>query len=109
MSVFSGVVADVVKAASKVKSAVLKAVSEVDNVVLPEAEKLQPTLDAIADAVAPGSQSFIDAGVSLLEEVAGVLDAGGAAAEQGLQNAGLDVAVIQKAKALIPQIKALKK
>lgn len=108
MSVFSGVVKDITSAAEKVKAAVLKAVSEIDGVVLPEAKKLQPTVDAIANAVLPGASEYVDYGIALLEDVASALDAGGAAAETNLQNAGLDVAAIQAVKNLIPQLKAAK-
>lgn len=109
MSLFSGVIKDITGAAEKVKAAVLKAVAEVDNVILPETEKLKPTIDAVADALLPGASKYVDYAVALLEDVASALDAGGAAAEQNLQNAGLDAAAIQAVKALIPQLKAVKK
>jgi hypothetical protein len=106
MSAFSGVIKDLVAAGSAVKSAILKAVGEVDKVIVPEAEKLQPTLDAVAEAFVPGSSSFVDIAVKWLEDSASALDAGGAAVEQNFANAGLDVAAIGAVKALIPQLKA---
>lgn len=109
MSVFSGLIKDAVSVGEKVKADVLKAISEVDGVILPEVEKIQPTLDAIANATVPGSATFVDYGVSLLEDVAAAIDKGGAAAEANLANAGLDTAAIAAIKGLIPQIKALKK
>lgn len=105
-SKFSGVLKKLVDAGSAVKAAVLKAVSEVDDVVVPDAEKLEPTLDAVANAVAPGSAEYVDLAVSWLEDSAAALDAGGAAVEQNLANAGLDAAAIAKVKALIPTLKA---
>jgi hypothetical protein len=103
---FSGVISDIEKAGSAVKAAILKAVSEVDNVILPEAEKLQPILDAVAEAVAPGSATYVALAIKWLEDSASVLDAGGSAAEANLANAGLDAAAISAVKALIPQLKA---
>lgn len=106
MSKFSGVIKDIVSVGSKVKSAVVKAMTEIDGVILPEAEKLQPTLDLVAEAAVPGSSSFVNMGLALLEDTASAIDAGGAAAEANLANAGLDTAAIAAVKGLIPQLKA---
>lgn len=105
-SKFSGVLKGIVDAGSKVKAALLKAVTEVDDVVIPEAVKLQPELDAVADAIVPGSASYINIAVSWTEDCAAALDAGDAAVEQNLLNAGLDAAAIAQLKALIPALKA---
>lgn len=92
--------------AAKVKAAILKAVQEVDGVVLPAAEVYEPLAEQVANAITPGGGAAVAASYALLESVAKVIDAGGAAAEQNLLNAGLDTAAIAQAKALIPQLKA---
>jgi hypothetical protein len=106
MSKFSGVIKDLVATGSKVKTAVIKAMTEIDNVILPEAEELSPLLDTVADAVVPGSSTILNIAVAWLEDSASALDAGGAAVEANLKNAGLDVAAIAAVKGLIPQLKA---
>lgn len=105
---FSGVISDIVSVGTKVKTAVIKAMTEVDDVVLPDVEDLQPLLDGVAEAVAPGSSTYVNIAVKWLEDCASVLDAGGAAAEQNLSNAGLDAAAIASVKGLIPALKAAK-
>jgi hypothetical protein len=106
VSIFSGLLKDLVTAGSKVKAGIVKVMAETDNVILPEAEKLQPLLDGVAEAVVPGSSGAVNVGLGLLEELASVIDAGGAAAENNLANAGLDVAAIAAVKSFIPQLKA---
>ena len=103
-----GFIADVVKLGDAVKSGFLKAVSEIDTVVLPEAEKLAPTLDAVAEAIVPGSSSYVNLAVSWLESSVAALDAGGTAVESNFANAGLDTAAIAAVKGLIPAYKAAK-
>lgn len=107
MSKFSGLLKDVVSAGAKIKSGLLKVMSEVDGAIVPEAVKLQPLLDAVAEAAVPGSSKFVNMGTAMLEDVASAIDAGGQAAEQNLASAGLDTAAIAAAKGLIPQLKAL--
>jgi hypothetical protein len=106
----SGLVAKLVAKAdadvAKVKDAIRKAVYEVDSVVLPEAAKVEPIVAAAAEAISPGGSSIVNVAYEWLEECAKVLDSGGAATEESLTNAGLDVAAIQSVKALIPQLKA---
>jgi hypothetical protein len=101
-----GFIADLKLVGDKVKAGFLKVVSEVDGVILPEAEKLQPTLDLVAEAVAPGSSAFVNIAVKWLEDSVAVIDAGGAAVEQHFANAGLDTAAIASVKGLIPAYKA---
>jgi len=78
----------------------------VDNVVLPEAEKIQPLVDAVADATVPGSGKFVDLALTWLEESASALDAGGAALEKNLTDAGADTTAIAAVKAILPELKA---
>lgn len=92
--------------AVKVKNAILKAVQEVDGVVLPEAAKIEPIVAQVAQSIMPGGAAIVNVAYSWLEITAKALDAGGAAAEQNLTNAGLDSALIADIKALIPQLKA---
>ena len=100
------VVASAEADAVKVKNAILKAVHEVDTVVLPEADKLEPMVAQVAQAIAPGGGAIVDLAYHWLEISAKALDVGGAAVEQNLTNAGLDTAAIAQIKALIPQLKA---
>jgi hypothetical protein len=103
---FSGVIAKSLAVGEKVKAAVLKAVSEVDGV----ASKLSadaPEIEAVAAAVSPDASKYASMGVSLVEQVASVLDAGGDAAAQNLTNAGLDSTLIADIKAEIANIKKL--
>jgi hypothetical protein len=106
MSKFSGAGKWLVAEGAKFKNALVKAMGEVDSVIVPEAEKLQPTLDLVAEAAVPGSSKVVNMGMALLEDTAGVIDAGGAAAESNLANAGLDTAAIAAIKGLIPAFKA---
>jgi len=108
MSVFSGVIKDLQTAGSKIKAGFVKLVAETDNVVLPEAEKLQPLLDTVAEATVPGSSTYVDLAIKWLEDSAGVIDAGGAAVEANLANAGYDAAAIAAVKGIIPALKAAK-
>jgi hypothetical protein len=108
MSVFSGIGAKIKADGEKVKAALLKAMNEVDGVILPEAEVLQPLIDTVANAAVPGSSGIVDIAMKWFEDSAGVLDAGGAAAEANLANAGYDVAAIAAIKGYIPALKAAK-
>ena len=76
-----GVISKLESAGAKVKAAVLKAVAEVDGVVLPDAEKLEPFVAALMNAVVPGSGNVAAIAENSLIALAQVLDAGGAAAE----------------------------
>jgi len=105
-SKFSGVLSGIVKKAGKVKTAVIKAVVEIDDVVLPDVEKYEPEVEAVANAIVPGSSEYIQIAVSWAEDCAAALDKGGAAVESNLANAGLDTAAIQALKSLIPTLKA---
>jgi len=105
-SKFSGVLSGIVKKAAKVKTAVIKAVVEIDDVVLPDVEKYEPEVEAVANAIVPGSSEYINIAVSWAEDCAAALDKGGAAVESNLTNAGLDTAAIQALKSLIPTLKA---
>lgn len=102
MSIIAKIEAD----ALKVKSAILKAMSEVDGVILPEAEKLEPFLASLMNAVVPGAGNIAQIAENSLIALAKVIDAGGAAAESNLTNLGLDEALIADAKGLIPTLKA---
>lgn len=102
MNLIHKIVAD----AEKVKAAFLKAMQEVDSVILPEAEKLKPLIETVAQALVPGSGKVVDLAYSWLESTAKALDAGGAAAEANLANAGLDAAAIAEIKLLIPHLKS---
>lgn len=93
----------------KVKNAILKAVQEVDSVVLPEADKLEPLIAQVAKSIVPGGDVVVNTAYAGLEIIAKLLDAGGAAAEANLANAGLDVAFISQVKTLVPQLKAAAK
>jgi hypothetical protein len=104
-----GFIADLQLIGSKVKAGFLKAVSEVDGVVLPEAEKLQPLLDAVSEATVPGSSTYVNMAVKWLEDSVAVMDAGGAAVEAKFTDAGLDTAAIASVKGLIPAYKAAAK
>src|SRR5208337_2035888 len=108
-SLVKKIVADAEADAVKVKTAMLKAVAEIDGVILPEAAKYEPLLVQAANAIAPGGGAVVDTAYAWLEACAKVLDVGGAAAEQSLTNAGLDVAAIESVKGLIPQLKAAAK
>jgi hypothetical protein len=110
MSLFSSIVSGAEKAFDDVKAAIAKAVGE-----LPKIEaavvKDAPEVIALAGVVSPSLASFLSAKLpvanTLLESVASVLDQSGQAAEANLLNAGLDQAVIDGVKALIPQFKAI--
>jgi hypothetical protein len=108
MSTFSGVIKDLHLAGSKMKAGFLKLMAETDNVIVPDAEKLQPLLEIVADATVPGSATYVDLAIKWLEDSAGVIDAGGAAVEANLGNAGYDAAAIAAVKGIIPQLKAAK-
>jgi len=91
---------------AKVKAGILKAMSEVDGVVLPEAEKLEPLIAALLNAALPGSGNVAAVAEGALVALAKILDAGGAAAEANLANAGLDTSLIADIKGLVPALKA---
>ena len=95
--------------AAKVKAGFLKVVSEIDGVVVPESEVVEPIVAQLLNAVLPGSGRIADIAEAGLVALAKVLDAGGAAAEANLVNAGLDTALIADVKALIPTLKAATK
>ena len=103
---FSGVIAKVVAAAEKVKSGLVKAVQDVDGVVVKLAGDA-PEIAAVVNAAVPGAGNFVTLGITALEQLASVLDAGGAAAESNLKNAGLDETFIAAIKAEIANIKKL--
>jgi hypothetical protein len=105
-SAFTGKLTKLVEIAEEVKADVVKAASAVDGVVK-KLEADAPEVEAVADAVAPGASTYIKLGLSLVEELSGVLDAGGAAAEQNLLNAGVDAALVAQVKAAIADIKKL--
>lgn len=112
MSLFSSIATDAEKVFDDLKSGIAKAVGE-----LPKIEaavvKDAPEVIALAGVVSPSLAAFLTAKVpvanSLLEGVASVLSAGGAAAETSFLNAGLDSAIITSVKALVPTFQALAK
>lgn len=106
MSSFKGVLAKAIADAEKVKAAVAKAASEVD-AELPKLEADAPEVEAVANAILPGASQYVALGVSVLESLAGILDAGDAAAEANLVNAGLDTSLISEVKAQLANIKKL--
>lgn len=81
--------------------------------VLVDIEKFEPTAERIADVVAkvvPGAEmapTYERAGEAAIASILHILDAGDAAAEKHLLDAGLDQALIDDAKSLLPSIKAL--
>ena len=103
------IIAKIEAAAAKVKAAILKGVAEVDGIVLPEAEKYEPFVAALMNAVVPGSGNVAQVAENSLVALAKVLDAGGEAAEASLTNLGFDTALIADAKGLIPALKAASK
>ena len=105
-SSFKGVIAKAIADAEKVKSAVAKAASDVD-AELPKLEADAPEVEAVADALLPGTSTYINLGVEVLESLADILNKGDAAAEQNLKNAGLDEALIAAVKAQIANIEKL--
>ena len=108
MSIFSGVLKDVVKGAEWLKSEVVKAAEAAPGAIA-KVEADAPEVEALANVIFPGSSAFVSAGLSVLEEVAGAIESAGSAAEANLLSAGLDQAVINNVKALIPAIKGLTK
>jgi hypothetical protein len=103
---FKGVIAKAIAEAEKVKAAVAKAASDVD-AELPKLEADAPEVEAVADALLPGTSTYINLGVEVLESLADILNKGDAAAEQNLKNAGLDEALIAAVKAQIANIEKL--
>ena len=100
------IIAKIEAIGEKVRAGILKGISEVDGVVLPEAEKYEPFVAALMNAVVPGSGNVAQIAENSLIALAKVLDAGGAAAEANLVNLGFDTALIADAKGLIPALKA---
>ena len=94
---------------AKVKAGFLKVVSEIDGVIVPESQVVEPVVKQIMEAIMPGSGRIADVAEAGLLAVAKLLDAGGAAAEANLVNAGLDTALIADVKGLIPTLKAAAK
>jgi hypothetical protein len=105
-SKFKGVLTKAEAIAEEVKADVAKAASDVDGAVQKVAADA-PEIEALADVVVPGASKFVPLGLTVLEDFAGVLDAGDTAAEQNLLNAGFDSAVIAQVKAAIADIKKL--
>ena len=103
---FKGVLVKAEAIAEKVKADVAKAANDVDGAAIKLANDA-PELEAIANAIEPGAGNFIVLGLSLVESVADILDAGSAAAQQNLTNSGLDAALIAQVKAQIANIKKL--
>lgn len=89
-----------------IENGVVKAVQEVDTTIEPALELLKPIAEQVANAAAPGSAGLVDVAYAWLEESVAAIDAGGAAAEQHLMNAGLDAAAVAKIKSLAPAFKA---
>ena len=82
--------------------------SELDNVVMPEAAVIEPAIAQLAGQITPGGTAIVNTAYGVLEIIAKYIDTAGAAAESNLANVGLDSALIQQTKALIPAIKAAK-
>jgi hypothetical protein len=102
---FSGVFAKAVADAEKVKAALLKAMTTLDGIVV-KVSADAPEIAAVVNAAVPGAGSYITLGVTVLEKIASIVDAGGAAAEQNLKNAGLDETVIAQVKSAVASAKA---
>lgn len=83
--------------------------------IIPKIEATAGTVETVTAAVpvyGPLALPIEKAGYAILGEVAAVLNAGGAAASAKLNDAGLDISVIQTIEALlkdIPQFSALVK
>jgi hypothetical protein len=105
-SKFKGVLAKALADADKVKRAIAVAAADVDGAVI-KLEKDAPVIEAVAEEVIPGAGAFVPLGLSLLEAVAEILNAGDAAAEANLKNAGLDEALITAVKAQLANIAKL--
>jgi hypothetical protein len=103
---FKGVLVKAEAIAEKVKADVAKAANAVDGVTA-KLETDAPEIEAVANALMPGSSNFIALGLSALEALADVLNSGNAAAEQNLKDAGLDEALIAAVKAQIANIAKL--
>ena len=106
MVTFAGVITKAIGVAEKVKAAVLKAVSEVDGVAAKLAADA-PEIVAIAAAVSPSASKYATMGLTAVEQLAGAIDTGGAAAKQNLVNAGLDESFVSSIEAEIANIKKL--
>lgn len=92
-------------AAEDFKNAVVKAAQEAP-IILGVVQKDAPEVAALAELAFPQAGTVVNGGVSLLEEVASVIEQGGQSAEQNFLNAGLDQATIDGIKGLIPAFKA---
>lgn len=71
---------------------------------LPIIEGTKTEVEAVTAAVAPTMVPVEDAAYALLGEVASLFNSAGDAAASKLQNAGLDVAVINQAKSVIASV-----
>lgn len=105
---FAGVFAKIIAKAKQVETIVLsdieKAAADADGVV----SKLSadaPELAAVVNAAVPGAGSIVTIAVGVAEKLCDALDAGGAAAEQNLKNAGLDETAIADLKGLAASVK----
>jgi hypothetical protein len=108
MFTFKGVIAEAVSVAEKIKAGVIEAASKVDSEII-VIQKDAPIAEAAVNAFIPGAGNFVSLGVTALESLASVIDAGGAAAKQNLVNAGLDSQLAAEIENLIPSLKKLKK
>jgi hypothetical protein len=83
--------------------------------VLPSIQKTEATVEAVTAKVpvyGPLAVTIEQAGYAVLGELSAVLNAGGAAVEAKLNDAGLDIKVIQTVQAIVasvPQFAALAK
>jgi hypothetical protein len=103
---FKGVIVAAVAAEQKLKADLAKVAAEAD-VVVNKLEADAPTIEAVAEEAIPGIGEFVPLGLSLLEGIAEILNAGNAAAEENLKNAGLDEALIAAVKAQLANIAKL--
>lgn len=79
---------------------------------LPKVEGTKLVVEGVSAVAAPQLVPIEDAAYAVLGELSSVLTSGGEAATQKLANAGLDISVINKVKAVIasvPEIVALAK
>jgi hypothetical protein len=103
---FSGVIAKTLSVAAEVKSAIAKAASNVDGVVGAVATDA-PEVEAVANLVVPGAGTYVNLGVTALEQLTSLLDGGNIAVEQNLLNAGLDANFLTQVKAEIANLEKL--
>jgi hypothetical protein len=76
---------------------------------LPKIEATKATVETVTAVIPGGAPALLveDAAYAVLGAISAALSAGGAAAAQKLQDAGLDITAVQKAQALIASVPQL--